>query len=157
MTKLCETFPGRPLRFVAMDSGAGRIPLPGYSLYCAMEFALATKFALDGFTRASRFEMPGNVTLSVVFPVSFDSDFFDKAAEGAPAPRPVVSLTATARKIVEGIERDRGEIYSSKVFSLPDAVNRFCPPIEGAYQRSERKRLNGWLRSHPQADNPPEN
>jgi short-subunit dehydrogenase len=35
LTKMCEVFPDRPFHFVIIDSGAGRMPLPGYSLYCS--------------------------------------------------------------------------------------------------------------------------
>lgn len=142
LTRLCELQKGGGFRFVAMDSGAGRIPLPGYSLYCS------TKFALDGFMRAFRFELPDNVKLSVVFPVSVDTDFFDKAAEDAPPPRPVRPVRSTAKKILRGIEEEKDEIYPSRVFPFLTAVNRFCPKIETAYQNSEKNRFGDWLRNH---------
>jgi short-subunit dehydrogenase len=142
LTKLCSIFTDKTFQFVVMDSGAGRIPLPGYSLYCS------TKFALDGFMRTFRFELPANVKLSVVYPVSVKTPFFEKAANGAPPPRPVISAQTAARKIIEGIEQECEEIYPSKALPILLTMNRYCPIIEPAYQCTENSRFGGWLRNH---------
>lgn len=142
LTKLCAEFAKKPIYFVLMDSGAGRMPLPGYSLYCA------TKFALDGFIRSFRFELPSNVRLSVVYPAGVDTAFYEKAAPDAPAPRPVQALQRAAENIVKGIEEEKAEIYPSAAFPVLMLANRFFPFVEAVYHRYEKKRFGNWLRTH---------
>ena len=52
LEKMCVLYPQRPFWFCIMGSAGGLMPLPGYTLYSS------TKFALNGYVRAFRYECP---------------------------------------------------------------------------------------------------
>lgn len=142
LEKMCGLYPEKPFNFVITDSVAGRLPLPGFSLYCA------TKFALDGFTRAFRFEIPENVRLSVIYPISTATAFFNKSGHDVPAPGPVQNLDKAVKKIISGLEKDKKEIYPSKVYDILNLSNHICPPAVSVFLNSEKKRFHNWLKFH---------
>lgn len=91
---------------VFISSLAGKVASPGSALYSA------TKFGLRGFAQGLRQDLHGTgVGVTAVFP-GFVSDAGLFAEAGVELPRGVrtVAPEAVARAVVQGIERDRGEI-----------------------------------------------
>lgn len=142
LQKLCNLIPERPFNFAVTASVAGRLPLPGFSLYCS------TKFAVDGFMRAFRYELPHNAYIHVIYPVSTDTAFFEKSGKDVPAPGPVQPLDEAVEQIVRGLEAGKKEIYPSKVFTLLNVCSHLCPPAVTAFLNGEKKRFDDWLVTH---------
>jgi uncharacterized protein len=142
LQKLCALYPERPFNFAVTDSVAGRLPLPGFSLYCS------TKFALDGFMRTFRYEMPHNAFVHVIYPVSTSTAFFEKSGNGVPVPGPVQPLDEAVENIVKGLEAGKQEIYPSKAYALLNLCSHICPPVVAAFVNNEKKRFDGWLTTH---------
>jgi uncharacterized protein len=142
LEKLCALYPKRPFNFAVTASVAGKLPLPGFSLYCS------TKFAVDGFMRTFRYEMPDNAFVSVIYPVSTSTAFFKKSGDGVPAPGPVQPLDEAVEGIISGLEKDKREIYPSKVYTALNICSHICPPVVAAFVNSEKNRFDLWLEQH---------
>lgn len=126
--------------FAITCSGIGILGMPGYALYGS------TKFALNGFQESLRLEKPGNVRLTVLYPVAVNTDFFRSASEtDFERPYPVQEPDLVARRMIEGIEKNRKKVFPSRLFRLALILFTLIPPIKKAYWRSERKKLDRFL------------
>ena len=116
-----------------VSSGAG---LNGYTAYCA------SKFALGGFAQALRSEARvHNVGISICFPPDTVTPQFTRELAARPQEASLIMGTvrpwtaeAVARKIVDGIDRRRFEIYFGAILYL---LGRFGPAV--------RPFLNWWF------------
>lgn len=142
LEKMCGLYPNEPFYFVTTASVAGKLPLPGFSLYCS------TKFALDGFMRTFRLEMPKNAKLSVIYPISTGTDFFAKSGNGVPAPGPVQPLENAVKNIIKGLEKEKKEIFPSGVYNVLNVSEHIFPPAVSLFIKSEKKRFNKWCFTH---------
>jgi short-subunit dehydrogenase len=119
-----------------ISSGAALIGIYGYTAYCA------SKFALHGFAQALRSEARRhNVSVSVCFPPDTETPQFERELASRPREASVVmgavrpwKADAVARKIVNGIDRRRFEIYFGPTLYL---LGRFGPAI--------RPLINWWF------------
>ncbi|MFT3995403.1 MAG: SDR family NAD(P)-dependent oxidoreductase [Dysgonomonas sp.] len=127
--------------FVSTISGAGLVPLPAYSLYCA------TKAALHHFIETYRYEQQKNIQITSVYPVATHTDFFDKAAgcKEAPMPWPSQDSRKVASKIVRGIEGGKKRIYPSFIFRLFYPIGRAFPFLLKLYSKREKTKVKRWL------------
>ena len=130
-----------PFNYICTASGMSYISMPGYALYSS------TKAAIRGFADAYRFELGRNQHFQVAFPVATKTNFFQAAGEETPVPWPVQSAEEVARAIMKGIEKDRPEIYPSKLFRAVLVLNRFIPVIAPAYTRNENRKFKAWLQN----------
>jgi short-subunit dehydrogenase len=119
-----------------VSSGAGLIGIYGYTAYCA------SKFALGGFAQALRSEARvHNVGISICFPPDTVTPQFTRELAARPQEASLIMGTvrpwtaeAVARKIVDGIDRRRFEIYFGAILYL---LGRFGPAV--------RPFLNWWF------------
>jgi short-subunit dehydrogenase len=139
--KFVRRLEGREGTFAITCSGIGILGMPGYALYGS------TKFALNGFQESLRLEKPDNVRLTVLYPVAVNTDFFRSASETEfERPYPVQEPDLVARKMIEGIEKNRKKVFPSRLFRLALILFVLIPPIKKAYWRSERKKLDRFLK-----------
>lgn len=93
---------------IVVGSVVGKISWPAHGPYAA------TKFALTALTQAMRAELASsNIKVSLVLPVSTDTEFFTTAETLNWSPRPigvVHSAERVADKIARTIERPRSEV-----------------------------------------------
>jgi 3-dehydrosphinganine reductase len=121
---------------VMISSGAGLIGIYGYSAYCA------SKFALHGFAQALRSEARcHDVGVSISFLPDTETPQFERERAQRPWEASVVmgavrpwTAEAVARKIVDGVERKRFEIYFGFTLFL---LGRFGPAV--------RPLVNWWF------------
>ncbi|ACP24007.1 follicular variant translocation protein 1 [Sinorhizobium fredii NGR234] len=121
---------------VMISSGSGLIGIYGYTAYCA------SKFALRGFAEALRSEARCHgVGVSVGYPPDTETPQFEREIAERPREASVVmgvvrpwSAEAVARKIVDGIDRKRFEIYFGLTLFL---LGRFGPAV--------RPLINWWF------------
>lgn len=119
-----------------ISSGAGLIGIHGYTAYCA------SKFALHGFAQALRSEARlHNVGVSISFPPDTETPQLERELAFRPLEASVVmgavrpwTAAAVARKIVQGVERRRFEIYFGPTLYL---LGRFGPAV--------RPLINWWF------------
>ena len=69
LEKLVSLNNGKPIAFACTISGAGLVSLPAYSLYCS------TKAALHHFIQTYRYEKPGNIQITAIYPVATRTGF----------------------------------------------------------------------------------
>ncbi|OAP41130.1 translocation protein [Sinorhizobium glycinis] len=121
---------------VMISSGAGLVGIYGYTAYCA------SKFALRGFAEALRCEARCHgVGVSVSFPPDTETPQFDREIAERPREASVVmgavrpwTAEAVARKIIEGVDRNRFETYFGLTLFL---LGRFGPAV--------RPLINWWF------------
>lgn len=134
--KYREHLRGRDGHFVLTGSVIGRIGLPGYALYSA------TKFALDGFQRCIKQELPKNMCFTFICPVAVDTDFYNKAADVPfEIPSPVQDINVLATRIVTGLENEKRTVYSYPLFPITELLSSLLPPIKMLYLANEKKKL----------------
>lgn len=112
LQKMLRLYPQEKIHFVVTDSIVGQLEVPGYALYAA------TKFAINGGMSAIQYEIPKNVTLSVIYPVATRTRFFERAGTTIQKSGPVQSSEACARAILRGIKRDKKKIYPYAVWPV---------------------------------------
>ena len=141
-SKYVRQLGGRKGRLVYTVSAMGEMAIPGYSLYSS------TKFAMKGFQEAIRHELPKNVKLTCVYPVSTNTNFFNVAAEGKKMskPFPVQEPEDVAEATVKGVEHGKSHIYPCKVFRPSKALMTVVPPVKLTYMAIERGRLKKYLK-----------
>ncbi|MBP1617024.1 MAG: short-chain dehydrogenase/reductase [Bacteroidetes bacterium] len=142
LEKLMAAEGERQIQFVTLISGVAYFPLPAYALYCS------TKGALRLFFEAYRFEKNDNLIVSNVYPVATRTEFFEKAALGSVS-LPFLSQDqeTVARGIINGIERDKRNIYPSLLFRLFLPVARAFPFLIKAYSLNEKRKVSDILKS----------
>src|SRR5699024_8998349 len=107
--KMKEISRNRPYNFVGTSSALGFFSLPGYDLYCS------TKAAIKGFAEAYRYELEKEQYFQVLYPIATQTKFFIKAGTNSP-PKPIQSTKHVAKTAIEGIRKNKKNIYPSKGF-----------------------------------------
>lgn len=131
----------KPLQFVTTISAVAYFPLPAYSLYCS------TKSALRQFFETYRYEQKNNLVLSNVYPVATRTDFFKNAAKKNLVSLPFLSQEAqtVAKRIIEGIEHDKRNIYPSFLFRIFLPFARVLPFLIRLYALNEKRKVRHIL------------
>ncbi|MBR3004525.1 MAG: SDR family NAD(P)-dependent oxidoreductase [Lachnospiraceae bacterium] len=146
-TKYLEHLKGRPGHLAYTISAMGELALPGYALYSS------TKFAMKGFQQAIRLEMPDNLTLTCIYPVSTDTNFFNVGGNGIEVERPfpVQSAEAVAKASVKAIEKGKKQVYPCHIYRPSKALMTILPPVRSIYWNIEKGRLRRFLARKAQA------
>ncbi len=125
--------------FVLMGSVIGLLAIPGYALYSS------TKFALDGFSRAIRFEKPDNLQFTCIYPVATDTGFFRRANKiDFRKPFPVQSPELVAKKAVKGIDEGKKNVNPCLLFNLSKPLMRILPPLKALYLMYENRKFTAF-------------
>lgn len=124
--------------FAVTCSAMGEMAMPGFSLYSA------TKFAIDGFQEAVRFENPPNLKVVACYPVAVDTAFFDKFP-GVEKPYPLQTPEYVASKFVKGISKGKKKVYTSKLYRFSSALFTVLPFLRRMYWNSERKKFERYV------------
>lgn len=138
--------------FVLTDSVIGLLAIPGYSLYSA------SKYALNGFSRAVRYEKPENMQLTCIYPVATDTEFFSRANKiDFKKPFPVQSPETVAKKAVKGIEKGKRTVNPCIMFNIIKPFMRIFPPVKILYLYFENRKYREFKeklhRMYPQSGN----
>jgi len=136
--KMKELYRDQPFNFMATLSAVSFLSLPGYALYSA------TKASLRGFFDAYRLEMAEDQILQTSFPVATDSDFFNRADQPY-KPWPVQSTQHVAKKLVQGLKKDKKNIYPSRLFKYG---MMFLPFIFKLYVKMQQKKFNQYRKEN---------
>lgn len=139
--KMQECKKGRGFQFVIIASAVAKIPLPGYALYSA------TKASIDGFAKAFRYEKNRNIILSIVYPVTIKTPFYDKGINGMKEPLMRQTKRANTENIIKGIYENKRYIYPSAIFRLY-LILRNLFPITQIYIFIEKLRFKKWDNKH---------
>ncbi|HPE70021.1 MAG TPA: SDR family NAD(P)-dependent oxidoreductase [Thermotogota bacterium] len=123
----------RPFQVVITASAISKLPFPYFSLYAS------TKFALDGFARSVRPELPSHAQLVMAYPVATRTRFFERNGEGAPVPGPAQSAEQVARKILRGVETGKQNIHFLPLMGGVVSLLALIPPLERAFVRRQKK------------------
>lgn len=133
---------GRPGHLAYTVSAIGQMAMPGYALYSA------TKFALHGFQQAIRLEKPKNLTVTCLYPIATDTNFFQVAAPVEfEKPFPVQRPEVVARKMVAGLESGKKFVSPSPLFSVSKVLMGVCPPVRAVYWKLETDKLERFKKS----------
>ncbi len=107
--KMQEACRKDPYHFVCTSSAMGLLPLPGYALYSS------TKAAVKGFASSYRHHLRPGQYFQVVYPIATKTRFFSRARIGT-VPGPMQSPHAVAITMVDGIRKNRNDIFPSRGF-----------------------------------------
>lgn len=122
--------------FVLTCSVIGLLAIPGFALYCS------TKFALDGFSRAIRFEKPSRLQFTCIYPAATDTGFFKRANKiDYKKPFPVQNPGTVAKRALKGVEKGKKNINTCIMFSLTKPLLRILPPLKTLYLLSENRKF----------------
>ena len=123
-------------------SAMGQMAMPGYALYGA------TKFGLEGFQQGIRIEMPKNITMTCLYPVSTATNFFKVAADGKKVdkPFPVQKPEIVAKKMVKALEKGKKSVYPCNMFVFAKLLMSHFPFIRSIYWSMERKKFERHLK-----------
>lgn len=134
--KYKEYLAGKPGHLAITVSAIGKMAMPGFTTYSA------SKFAMEGFQQGIRFEMPKNMTLTCLYPIATDTNFFKAANETEfERPFPVQDPKVVAKKMVKGIEKGKKSVNPSVLFSLSGVLFAVAPPIKKTYLALEKGKL----------------
>ena len=133
---------GYPMAFIMLASAGGLVALPGFTLYSS------TKFAMNGFANAYKYECDKNIKLSVIYPVAAHTDFFNRAANNTPIPFPRQSVDAVTNSIIKGIKTGQRKMYPSKLFRFAYPFLRAFPFIIGLFQLKQGKDFQKWMKNN---------
>lgn len=134
--KYVKHLDGREGQFAITISAIGKMAMPGFTTYSA------SKFAMEGFQQGIRFELPKNVTLTCLYPIATDTNFFKAANEVVfERPFPVQSPAVVARKMVAGLEKGKKSVNPSFLFTLSGVLFAIAPPIKKTYLALEKGKL----------------
>jgi short-subunit dehydrogenase len=133
-----EAFPKKAFRLIITASAMSYWHLPGYSLYAA------TKSALLQWARTIWSEKTGDwVTLA--FPISTDTKFFDAAGTNIPKAYPQQTATWVAKCILNGTAKRKKKIFPSKLFLGMLILARFFRFLKKLYGMLEYQKYKNWL------------
>jgi short-subunit dehydrogenase len=138
LQKLAALQKGMSFSYVVTDSALAKAAIPGFAYYSA------TKYALDGFFEAYRYEQPHDITLSVVYPVATKTNFFKRAADAAPLPFPTQTPVEVARAVIRGVRRKRKKIYPFASFGFFNWLWNFLPFLKSGYLALENNKFQKW-------------
>ncbi len=124
--------------FTIISSAIGKFGLPGMVLYCT------TKFALDGFADAYRFEKPKRLHYMTVYPIGLSTDFWNRIGSNFPLPKPLQPANEAAKFILCGICGEKRFIGSFPMASAIWLTNRFFPVFIPLYQMWNKIRFDKW-------------
>jgi len=139
LEKMKELHGGKPFNFLMTASAMGFVSLPGYALYSS------TKAALRGFADSYRYELRNGQHLQVLFPIATITPFF-KAAGDIPVSWPVQSAECVARKTVKAIEKNKDNIFPSRLFKLFRVMSAVCPPLIKVYNKINERKFRDYLK-----------
>lgn len=126
-----------PFRLVVTASAMSYWPVPGYAGYAA------SKAALHQFAETIRSEGGGD-WLTLVYPGSTDTAFFNHAGRNVPKALPIQSVTSVVGRIINGVILRKRRIYPSRIFRLVMLLNRILPIFKPIYFSIERRKLSAW-------------
>ena len=131
---------GREGHLAMTISAMGQMAMPGYALYGA------SKFALHGFQQGIRLEMPKNMKLTCLYPVSTATNFFRVAGEGRSVDRPfpVQEPETVARKFVAGLEKGKKSVFPCGLFTFAKGLMGVLPPVRTVYWRIEGAKFDRY-------------
>ena len=136
---LKELFPDKSFRLIITASAISYWHIPGYSLYGA------TKSALLQWARTVWSEKNGN-WLSLAFPISTKTKFFERAGEDIPKAFPLQSATKVAKSIIHGTSKKKKRIFPSKLFFLILILSHFLGFLKNFYGIFEYRKYKNWLK-----------
>lgn len=139
LQKMGEQNCNRRKAFVMVASAAALVALPGFSLYSS------TKFALNGFADAYKYEQDNNMKLTVVYPVAARTNFFKRSATDAPMPYPTQSVDAVVNSVIKGIKIGRRKMYPSKIFRYGYPILRAFPFTINLFLHRQYKNFCNWM------------
>ena len=140
------------ISFTVIASALGKMGLAGYSLYCS------SKFALDGFARAYKYEEPDRLHFMTVYPIGVDDTrFYIKNSDDMPLPRPLQKIEKVAASVIKGIEKSKRYVYTSKAFMFAYVLNRVFPFLFPIYQNLYKGKFYAWLNKKGKDKNPANN
>ena len=127
---------GREGHLAYTVSAIGQMAVPGYALYSA------TKFALNGFQQAMRYEKPNNMRLTCLYPIATNTNFF-KVANPVEfeKPFPVQQPGPVARKMVSALETGKKYVFPSTLYTFSRVLMGVCPPVRTVYLSLENNKL----------------
>ncbi|NLA76652.1 MAG: SDR family NAD(P)-dependent oxidoreductase [Clostridiales bacterium] len=138
--KYREYLAGKEGHFAMTVSAIGKMAMPGYTLYSA------SKFALHGFQQGLRFELPGNIKLTCLYPIATNTNFFKAAnPKEFEKPFPVQQPAHVAKKMVEGLEKSKKNVNPSKLFTMSSGLFLICPPVKSVYLALEKGKLKRFV------------
>ena len=138
LQRLLEKTKGK-VSFVVISSALGKFGLPGMSLYCA------TKYALDGFQDAYRFEKPERLHYMTVYPIGLKTGFWERIGPNIPLPRPLQTADAAAKAVLYGLRAKKRMVGTSLPAIFIWELNRLLPVFAIAYQMWNKMRYEKWL------------
>ena len=137
--KMKELHGAEPYNFVVTASAMGLLSLPGYALYSG------TKAAVRGFADAYRYELAKGQHFQVIYPIATKTEFFRRAGHDTPVPWPTQDASAVAKKVIEGIQKDRDHIFPSTTFRITNTVSRVFPVVFKIYTDMNNRAFQKWL------------
>ncbi len=139
-SKYVEYLNGRDGKLAFTVSAIGKLAMPGFTLYSA------SKFAAQGFQQGVRYEMPKNLKLTCLYPISTDTNFFNVATEKKmPKPFPVQSPAHVAKCMIKGIEKGKKYVNPSKLFVCMEKLFFVLPCLKAVYLWTEKLKFRKFL------------
>ena len=126
------------VHIIVTASALAYLPLPGFALYAS------TKAAIHSFADAFRFEMGKQFRLTLVYPVSTKTYFFEKAGNSVPEPWPTQSAGVVAKNVVSAIKKPRNSVYPSFLFRMMMILNRYFPIFFPIYRFWQNFNFQNW-------------
>lgn len=138
--KYREYLGGKDGHYAITVSAIGKLAIPGYALYSS------SKFAMNGFQQAIRFEKPENMKLTCLYPVATNTGFFKAAnPKDFEKPFPVQKPAHVAKAMYKGLEKGKKHVNPCKLFSLAQFLFAICPPIKWVYLGMENAKLKRFV------------
>lgn len=131
---------GRAGHLAFTISAMGQMAMPGYAVYGA------SKFALHGFQQSIRLEMPENLKLTCLYPVSTATNFFNIAGDGRKIDRPfpVQKPETVARKMVAALEKEKDFVFPCGLFTFAKVLMSIVPPVRTMYWGMEGAKFDRY-------------
>ena len=137
--KMKELHGDKPYNFAVTASAMGLLSLPGYALYSG------TKAAVRGFADAYRYELEKGQHFQVIYPVATKTRFFERAGNNTPVPWPTQEADTVAKRVIQGIRKDKKHIFPSTMFRITNAVSRVFPFVFKIYVNINNHAFQKWL------------
>jgi len=124
LQKMLTLYPKQKFSFMVTDSMAGQMEVPGYALY------VATKHAINGGMKSIQFEVPKNVTVSIIYPIATKTRFFERAGTSLDQTGPVQSSEDCSKAILKGIQKDTKKIYPYPLWPFLNFILTLLPFVK---------------------------